>query len=172
MDRCGKCDAELTDNNWYKCYQPPNTWRICKSCSLTRSKAWKIKHREEYYDYMKAYNRNYKDKFRKEINEEQMTEYWKVKTEVIAHYSNGTMSCYGWHEGNWDNGCPFNCSDMRCLSIDHIKGGGTQHSKTIKTNLYKWLKGNDYPNGFQVLCMNCQFIKRIENRETKRVFTE
>ena len=40
--------------------------------------------------------------------------------------------------------------------------------KLIKGNLYNWLIKNNFPSGFQTLCMNCQFIKREENRECYR----
>ncbi len=29
----------------------------------------------------------------------------------------------------------------------------------------QYYTGKDYPEGFQTLCMNCQFIKRFENGE-------
>lgn len=73
---------------------------------------------------------------------------------VIAHYSNGTGIC---------NRC--NETDIRVLSIDHINGGGTQHKKTIKGSFYRWLINNNFPSGYQVLCMNCQWRKRSENNE-------
>jgi hypothetical protein len=59
-------------------------------------------------------------------------------------------------------------SDIRCLSIDHIKGDGAKHRKKIKTELNYWIEKNNYPEGFQILCMNCQFIKRSINNETRR----
>jgi hypothetical protein len=45
------------------------------------------------------------------------------------------------------------------LTIDHINGGGGKHRKTIKggPHIGVWLKQNDYPLGFRVLCMNCNF---------------
>lgn len=45
------------------------------------------------------------------------------------------------------------------LSIDHIAGDGALHRRQIK-NLYAWLKNNNWPSGFQVLCMTCNFSKR------------
>ncbi len=49
------------------------------------------------------------------------------------------------------------------LTIDHVNGGGTEHSKTIgRGKLYFWLRQNNYPTGFQILCMNCQFGKYID----------
>jgi hypothetical protein len=65
---------------------------------------------------------------------------------------------------------------LRALSIDHINGKGAEHLRSIGsisckgrglggTQFYRWLQRNNYPRGFQVLCMNCQWIKRNENNE-------
>ncbi len=51
------------------------------------------------------------------------------------------------------------------LTIDHVNGDGSAHRKAIKTgagkmtghNFYTWLRNNAYPDGFQVLCMNCNY---------------
>ena len=47
------------------------------------------------------------------------------------------------------------------LTIDHIGGGGNQHRKDNKIraghSTYLWLQRNGYPDGFRVLCWNCQF---------------
>ena len=77
------------------------------------------------------------------------------KVSVLTHYGNGKCSCVK---------CRF--SDIRALTIDHINGGGKQHRLEMKSwNLYRWLIENGYPEGYQTLCMNCQWIKRIENKE-------
>jgi hypothetical protein len=80
----------------------------------------------------------------------------KIRETVFSHY--GTICVR----------CGF--SDQRALSIDHIDGGGTQHRKSIgKGNLfYRWLAKHGFPEGFQTLCMNCQFIKRYENDELNK----
>ena len=72
----------------------------------------------------------------------------KLKKEVFDHY--GGMQC-----ALCDN------DDERVLTIDHIHGGGNQHRKTIPiSGIYCWLRKNGYPDGFRVLCMNCQFIQK------------
>jgi len=74
---------------------------------------------------------------------------------VLTHYGNEKCSCVK---------CGF--SDIRALSIDHINGDGANHRKEVRSsNLYRWLIQNNYPEGFQTLCMNCQSIKRYENNE-------
>lgn len=59
-------------------------------------------------------------------------------------------------------GCPITHVDL--LSIDHIEGNGRAHNKEIGTSggngLYQWLKKNDFPEGFQVLCGACNMAKR------------
>jgi hypothetical protein len=49
------------------------------------------------------------------------------------------------------------CGESRYefLAIDHINGGGTQHHKQIRTPIVRWLRKNNYPEGFRVLCHNC-----------------
>ena len=48
------------------------------------------------------------------------------------------------------------------LCIDHVNDDGNIHRKTIPSGaagIYRWLEQNDYPEGFQVLCFNCNFAK-------------
>lgn len=74
----------------------------------------------------------------------------QISIDVIQHYSDGTASCK--RCGN---------KDIKVLSIDHIDGGGNRHKREVGMGvvfLY-WLKKNNYPRGYQVLCMNCQFKK-------------
>lgn len=54
--------------------------------------------------------------------------------------------------------------EIKFLSIDHINGGGNKHRKTITKNgkggnISHWLVKNDFPDGFQVLCHNCNMAK-------------
>jgi len=83
----------------------------------------------------------------------------EIKTEVCTHYGNGKCACVR---------CGF--EDIRALSIDHINGCGAERRKRDLTGIqsYKKLRMNNYPDGYQTLCMNCQFIKRIENGEYRK----
>lgn len=81
-----------------------------------------------------------------------------LKIEVLSYYSDGSLRCA--------------CGESRlpCLSIDHINGGGNKQREELFSGrsggaLYRWLKQQGYPLGYQVLCMNCQWIKRSENDE-------
>ncbi len=67
---------------------------------------------------------------------------------VISHYG-GVCRCCG-------------LDDLEILSIDHIDGGGTVQRKLIGNSsyqMYKWIITNEFPDNFQVLCMNCNLAK-------------
>lgn len=50
------------------------------------------------------------------------------------------------------------------LSVDHVDGGGTKHRESLAggksgSGFYRWLRRNNFPAGFQVLCFNCNCAK-------------
>jgi hypothetical protein len=71
-----------------------------------------------------------------------------IKTLAINTYGNGKCSL-------------CNETDIVCLSIDHINGGGRQHRREIG-DIYLYLKRNKYPDKdkYRILCINCQFKER------------
>lgn len=73
-----------------------------------------------------------------------------IRMDVMSHYSQGTPRC----------AC-CGIADYEFLSIDHINGGGRKHQGEMGGNkaMYRWLQLNNYPPGFQVLCMNCNMAK-------------
>jgi len=67
-------------------------------------------------------------------------------------------------------GCCDRCgfSDERALQVDHVNGGGSSEHKGLNrstTSYYKMVLKNT--EKFQLLCANCQWIKRWENDECK-----
>ncbi len=130
---------------------------------LQYSRKYKASHAEHYRKYSrKWYRDNRKRAIKKNNIWQRNNKQWfsnrfrTLKIEVIKHYSK-TLSC---------KKCGID--DIRVLSMDHINGGGNKHIKQIGGNLYHWIKRKGFPSGFQVLCMNCQFIKRIENKEFRK----
>ncbi len=102
--------------------------------------AWRQKHRVYMRDYVRKRTATMKEK-------------------VILHYGNDKMVCM-----------KCGVSDIRALSIDHINAGEEKPStRRSGTMFYRWLIKNNYPEGYQTLCMNCQFIKRHERNECHRI---
>jgi hypothetical protein len=91
------------------------------------------------------------------------TEVLKKKLKILNHYSHGDIHCM-------NPNCEVigGARNIWCLSIDHIDGGGRKHTEELHkegVNFYSWLIRNNYPEGFQVLCMNCNTIKKVQNKE-------
>ena len=67
--------------------------------------------------------------------------------------------------------CGF--KDSRALQIDHINGGGYTERKQYNKSPSKYYKNIlksiiNKENKYQLLCANCNWIKRYENNEIKR----
>ena len=68
----------------------------------------------------------------------------KLKLKVLATY--GGAVCIGCGE-----------TEICTLQVDHVAGGGNKHAKEIggRGKMYKWLRDNNFPSGFRILCANC-----------------
>ena len=60
--------------------------------------------------------------------------------------------------------CKCGFDDSRALQIDHVRGGG---SLTVKAEGKTYVMSDIYenPDRYQLLCANCNWIKRVENQE-------
>jgi hypothetical protein len=74
-----------------------------------------------------------------------------LRLAVLTHYSAGTpvWACCG--EAHWE-----------FLALDHINGGGWQQRRTLglsSERMYRWIQKQGYPDGFRVLCHNCNMAR-------------
>lgn len=142
MKLCTTCNTEKPLSEFYPRHTQRGYYSNCKNCSKAAQKIWRVNNR----DKMRLISRR---------------AYHRTRIKVLTHYSDGSPKCKWCGE-----------TDIVCLSIDHIKGGGTQHRKAlgkVGTGLYQWFLAMKYPKGFQVLYMNCQFRKRMKNKETSTI---
>jgi hypothetical protein len=62
------------------------------------------------------------------------------------------------------------CTDWRCLQIDHIRGGGRQeriiYTRSRGTGAYYTDVMKDKTGKYQLLCANCNWIKKYVNDES------
>lgn len=92
-------------------------------------------------------NKTYCGVHRQKARQRNRARLQRIKREVLAHYGNGRCACCGEER-------------IEFLTIDHVHGGGTRHREKLRIgNMCAWLKQNNFPEGFQVLCMNCNFAK-------------
>lgn len=111
------------------------------------------------------YNRNMTDEKRKQRI--QYMKDWRIKTGynlkrrqekkerrliVLKYYSSETPFCACCGEKTFE-----------FLAIDHIKGDGNKHRKSIRPKggfiIVDWIIKNNFPPLFQILCHNCNNAK-------------
>lgn len=127
----------------------PDGYRIlCHNCNLKyRDNTHCIRKTVQVRNLSQTPNaiarRKYTSKNRERMRVDAKVDRDKLKRQVIEQYG-GCCTC-----------CHIN--DLEYLSIDHIRNDGAEHRKIIGNGsvIYRWLKNNNYPSGFRVLCMNC-----------------
>jgi len=116
---------------------------MCKTCKTAKNYAW----REKNAEAVKLRNRI---TARRRYNER--------KNNVLMAYGGRCIAC--------------GINDMDVLTVDHINNDGADHRRELVGNdlhtygssyIYRYLVKNNYPNGFQVLCFNCNFKKHLTN---------
>lgn len=104
-----------------------------------------LKRWHENKEHYTKLNKIWREKNKSKLNERRAN----LRLETLEHYSGGRPECL----------C---CGEkmLGFLCIDHVNGGGTKHRKEINgSSIYQWLKTNKYPEGFAVLCHNCNLAK-------------
>ena len=130
-------------------------WRKNNPDYLERQRKNRQKNLEKYRSKArKSYEKN-----KSKISIQAITRYDKLRNEVLTGYSKGIPKCSCCRiEGNL------------FLEIDHIAGRKQMDSETelvklgyssklLGVPLLHWLKNNNFPKQFQILCHNCNYAK-------------
>ena len=86
---------------------------------------------------------------------------------MFEHYSKGKPKC----------NCCGEKTSLDFLVIDHVAGRKDKKGNVDKRrgdSMYRYLRKNNYPKGYQVLCHNCNFAKFVYTvcpHKTKRKST-
>ena len=104
-----------------------------------KSKEWNIKNKEKYSLYRKNWSKA-------KLND--------IKENIFEKL------------GHVCKRCGF--SDKRALCIDHVNGGGYKELKKLTVFQYYKKVLEDKTNSYQILCHNCNWIKRSENNEVRK----
>lgn len=120
------------------------------------NKKWVEANKEKKNEYQKKWYRlNHKEQLIKRRNwyartnrkEKHKIYHKKLRLLILEKYGGYPPKCQCCNENK-----------LEFLSIDHINGGGAQQRKSLKgTSFYRWLKMNNFPEGYRVLCMNCNW---------------
>lgn len=144
---CQKCGEEKLSSEFYaQKGSKTGLARWCKTCSADNNHKWRkspqgqqksAEYREAYYEA------NYESVRKKQIERNRL-----LRRYALEVYSGPNPIC----------ACCGETEEM-FLSIDHINGNGSEHRRTLTVSIYRWLQKNGYPDGFRVLCHNCNFVR-------------
>jgi len=160
MRRCKKCQKEKSIDE-FQITNKKRGWRRweCRECINKRHHHWNQVSKDrirKYYANNRQGNIDRATKWNQENKarhgEIALAHYYRLQNEAIMAYGGYKCVCCGEREPLF-------------LTIDHVNNDGHKHRKEIQSGdgLYKWLKQHNYPDGFQVLCMNCNHGKRRNN---------
>lgn len=141
LRKCSKCKKDKPLSEYY-IRKNGSLLAECKECTKKRTHIYYTKNRQEA---CRKYNAYMKEKRA------------RIKEAVFAAYGGYKCACCGETERLF-------------LTIDHINNDGAAHRRKIvgkRTGAgyptYKWLLDNHFPKGYQVLCMNCNHGKRMND---------
>jgi hypothetical protein len=84
----------------------------------------------------------------------------KVSKKAIVKLKNECLAYYG------KECCCCGIDIISFLTIDHIEGKGNIQRRELfgynisGIHMYRWLKKNNFPSGYRILCMNCNWATR------------
>ena len=131
-------------------------YNVNKDIINEKRRKYHHKHREHALAMLRKYRDEHKDEYNSRRNERKR----KIRLECLKRYSSEEIKCVLCGENH-----------VEFLAIDHINGGGNKHRKEIgggSDSSYAWLKKNNFPPGFRVLCNNCNFKEHLKQNEINR----
>lgn len=116
---------------------------------LENSRRYYQKHKIKCNETTKKYYQKNKEKCKKREKERRK----ENKIKVFAAYGGAKCNICG-------------NIDFDVLVVDHIKGGGCKHRRSFSSYagqvIYNWLIKNNFPEGFRILCRNCDWKERLK----------
>lgn len=144
---CSRCHQEKPLTAFYVSRRSSDgrvSW--CVDCVIAVEKAKRLADPDRFKKLRKAYY----DAHREQLSVKSRESRQERRATVIHHYSRGTNKCACCGE-----------STSQFLCIDHVDGGSRHRRDDRKANkdIYKWLLKNGLPDGFRVLCHNCNMAR-------------
>ena len=160
---CKKCGSTkpLTD---FRESKPGYRRRVCTECMDRHAVEWQQQNRDRLLKWRKSYYEANRDKQIQQATiwaaanpegkkRNSQSHYAKLREQAIMAYGGWVCACCGETERIF-------------MTLDHVNNDQTEFAKVFgrpHTGLFlvKWLRDNGYPEGFQVLCQNCNQGKRL-----------
>ena len=117
-------------------------------------KEYSKKYRQEHREHINEYGRKWKREHREQVGEYNRKYYEDFRQKIIKKYGSKCVRC--------------GFSDARALQIDHVHGGGAKEVKKLSSLQFLNRVLTNTNKKYQLLCANCNWIKRYENGEMNK----
>jgi len=147
MKRCRKCQTDKPLRLFSRDRTTSDGLNaMCRACTATRDRERRARDPEAWKRAASARMQAWRKQNPERATRHQRAWYRRAKLRALIAYSQDPPGCACCGEGT-----------IGFLTIDHIHGGGNAHRREVGGggNLLVWLKKQGYPEGFQVLCFNC-----------------
>jgi len=127
----------------------------CQECSRAKLRIKEAKRRKDKSAEINSRRRELWHLNKEKMKAQKRASDKRLKNLVFEAYGGYECTCCGETEETM-------------LTIDHIDENGAAHRREVSNNtakyritadIYRWLKKNGFPEGFQVLCYNCNVSK-------------
>lgn len=152
---CSQCVTAKSSDEYFKnCKARDGLNAACKDCVRQWRKdnveSRRAQSHAAYYnnhEHNKTRSREYMREHSAEMNGKRLAK----KLNILSRYSDPLRcACCGEETPEF-------------LTLDHVENNGSEHRREIGMKsgwqFYLWIIRNNYPHGFQVLCMNCNCAK-------------
>ena len=144
---CNRCQIDKDISEFHKRTDTKKGIRgTCRDCTNNSHRKWYQDTQDERRKYAGKWYANNREKVIKQKVSGNLRARRLARLDCIKHYSGGKNCCDCCGEGH-----------LEFLAIDHIKGGGNKHRKSLRRGTYLpvYLKRHKYPKGYRILCHNC-----------------
>jgi hypothetical protein len=153
--------------------------RVCRTCDLPKAKEDFYKGRASCIECRKKWDAEYRrlhsarisdrkkgeHRAKRPRNLEKMRAYYESnRVRLLAKIKVRSLALKAAAYAAYGGYCCACCGETQpeFLCIDHVNNDGYLHRSVMRAGmLYRWLKDQGYPPGFQILCFNCNQGKRL-----------
>lgn len=150
--KCKECLKDKIKNEFYHTPEGKLDSYICNDCRKIRNHLWYENNKVKCNKASRQWVKDNPEK-RKEVQKKSNKKTRDTKRlQVMKYYSNETLQCACCGESIYE-----------FLTINHINNDGAEHRRTVGsgTAFHYWLVKNNFPEGYQVLCFNCNCGRNI-----------
>jgi hypothetical protein len=138
-----------------------NYYLLHKKEKQQKSKLWSLNNKDKSAKYQSKWRDNQSMEDKKEEIKSKINSNRLLRLRVISKLGSKCSNPFDIDHSSFEKEIDY----IRCLQIDHIDGGGSKELENIgRSRLHRKILKDS--TGYQLLCANCNWLKRFKKNET------